>query len=82
MRHVRNSVMLALALVLVMSFVSGCATDPSNAPPPPCPEIVDYSNEELAQAADELDMLPAGAIVERMVADYGRMRDQVKAVCQ
>lgn len=45
----------------------------------PCPPVVDYSPVEQARAADELDALPDGAMVVRMLSDYTVLRDQARA---
>jgi hypothetical protein len=42
--------------------------------------VVEYSREFLARAACELDSLPAGSVIERMLADYQLLRDQAR-VC-
>ena len=52
------------------------------APPPitACPSIVEYSAEQQARAADELDALPQDAALRGMMADYKWTRDQLR-VC-
>jgi hypothetical protein len=45
----------------------------------PCPPVVDYSPVEQARAAEEVDALPEGAMVVRMLSDYGVLRDQSRA---
>lgn len=61
---------------------SGCATDGSNPPPAVqviCPAIRDYDPVTQKQAARELRNLPKGSVVTGMIADYGDLRDQVRA---
>ncbi len=52
------------------------------APPPitACPPIVEYTAEQQTRAADELDALPADAALREMMADYARVRNQLR-VC-
>ena len=44
----------------------------------PCPPVVEYTSAEQAHAADEVDALPEGAVVVRMLSDYAVLRDQVR----
>lgn len=44
-----------------------------------CPPVVAYSPAVQQQAAQELDLLPAGSVIERMLSDYAVMRDQARA---
>jgi hypothetical protein len=46
----------------------------------PCPPVVDYTAADQARAADEVEALPEGAIVVRMLSDYAVLRDQAR-VC-
>lgn len=64
-------------LAIATSLLAGCATAPSDSAP--CPPIVPYDRELLARAADELDRMPAGSVIEQMLADYQVMRDQARA---
>lgn len=45
-----------------------------------CPPVVEYAAAEQARAAGELEALPEGAVVVRMLSDYAVLRDQVR-VC-
>jgi hypothetical protein len=60
-------------------LLAGCATERSDGTP--CPPVVSYSQELLARAAGELDSLPAGSAIEKMLADYQVMRTQAR-VCE
>jgi hypothetical protein len=40
--------------------------------------VVEYSQDLLARAADELDSLSAGSAIEQMLADYQVMRHQAR----
>lgn len=64
-------------IFLCALFVTGCT-----APPPitACPPVVEYSREQQARAADELEALPSDAALREMMADYKRTRDQLR-VC-
>jgi hypothetical protein len=44
-----------------------------------CPPLIDYDPAFLNSAADELDRLPAGSPVARLVIDYRQLRDMVRA---
>ncbi|MBW6496280.1 MAG: hypothetical protein K0B16_17340 [Burkholderiaceae bacterium] len=44
-----------------------------------CPPVVAYSRAEQVQAAAEVEALPEGAVVVRMLADYAVMREQARA---
>lgn len=57
-------------------LLAGCAT------PAPylatCPPLKAYSHEFQRQAADQLEALPAGSPVVRLVTDYIALRKAVK----
>jgi len=40
---------------------------------------VDYTAEDQARAADEVETLPEGAVIVRMLGDYAVLRDQARA---
>lgn len=61
-----------------MLWLTGCATAGSDARAP-CPPVVEYDAAEQARAADEVEALPEGAVVVRMLSDYAVMRDQARA---
>lgn len=66
-----------VGLAIGTSLLAGCATARSDGGV--CPPVVSYSREFLARTADELDLLPSGAAIEQMLADYQVMRDQARA---
>ncbi|WP_281271219.1 hypothetical protein [Paracoccus lutimaris] len=41
--------------------------------------MVDYTSAEQAGAADEVEALPEGAVLVRMLSDYAVLRDQTRA---
>lgn len=45
----------------------------------PCPPVVEYTSTEEARAADEVEALPEGAVIVRMLSDYAVLRDQARA---
>lgn len=68
---------MLLALTILLTSTSGCQTVPSEVV---CPALPEYSLGMQRQAAEELKMLPADGMVRgRMMPDYGRMRDEVRA---
>lgn len=44
-----------------------------------CPPVVEYSRVEQARAAEEVEALPEGAVIVRMLGDYAVLRDQARA---
>lgn len=66
--------------MIVMLWLTGCATAGSETRAP-CPPVVDYIAADQARAADEVDSLPEGAVIVRMLGDYAVLRDQARA-CQ
>ncbi len=47
-----------------------------------CPRLRAYTVQEQTQAALELARLGGGSMIGRMMADYGALRDAVRAVPQ
>jgi hypothetical protein len=43
--------------------------------------MVDYTGADQARAADEVEALPEGAVIVRMLSEYAVLRDQARA-CQ
>lgn len=76
----RCSMLLPAALLIVTLWPTGCAMGGSDAQPP-CPPVVDYTSSEQARAAEEVEALPEGAVIVRMLGDYAVLRDQSRA-CQ
>lgn len=72
-----NSTLLPAVLLIAALSLTGCAAAPSD---PPCPPVVLYPTETQRAAADELERLPRGGAIERMLADYSVMREQAR-VC-
>ena len=68
-------------LVIGASWLTGCVkADFETRSLAACPPVVEYSGEFQVRAAEELEMLPDGAAVVEMMADYAAMRDQAR-VC-
>jgi hypothetical protein len=64
-------------LAIGTSLLTGCATARSDGGG--CPPVPAYSQEFLARAAGELQLLPPGVAIEQMLADYQVMRDQARS---
>jgi hypothetical protein len=43
--------------------------------------VVEYTAADQARAADEVEALPDGTVIVRMLSDYAVLRDQVRT-CQ
>ena len=61
-----------------MLWLTACAMAGSESKAP-CPPIVDYTMADQARAADEVEALPEGAVIVRMLGDYAVLRDQARA---
>lgn len=57
--------------VMASSSLTGCMSTQINTG---CPPLVEYSAETQRKAADELESLPKGSVVARMITDYGKTR--------
>lgn len=68
----------ATAPLIAMLLLTACAMGDSDAQIP-CPPIVDYTAADQAMAADEVEALPEGAVIIRMLSDYSVLRDQARA---
>ncbi len=68
----------AAALLIVMLLLSAYAMGGSEARAP-CLPIVDYSMADQVRVAGEVDALPEGAVVVRMLGDYAVLRDQARS---
>jgi len=67
------------ALAIVTSLLSACATVSSEPAVGTCPPVVEYSQAEQTQAADEIDALPGGAVLIDWLADYSVLREQARS---
>ena len=61
-----------------MLWLTACAMGGSEAQAP-CPPVVEYSAAVQIRAAAEVEALPEGAMVVRMLSDYAVLRDQARA---
>lgn len=68
------------ALLIAMLWLTGCEMVGSDLRAP-CPPVVEYTDVEQATAADEVEALPDGAVIVRMLGDYTVLRDQARS-CQ
>ena len=64
--------------MIVTLWLTGCAMAGSDTRAP-CPPVVDYRAADQARAADEVEALPEGAVIVRMLSDYAVLRDQARA---
>lgn len=69
----------ALALAISLTPLNGCATGASDAA---CLSVRPYTAAEQAAVADELDRLGAQSATGKFMADYGRLRDEARAMCR
>jgi hypothetical protein len=60
-----------------MLWLTGCGMGGSDTSTV-CPPIVEYSTSDQTRAAIELEALPDGAMVVRMLSDYAVLRDQTR----
>jgi hypothetical protein len=74
----RCSTPLPASLLIAVLSLTGCATVGFETRAP-CPPAVEYSAADQARAADEVEALPEGAIIVRLLGDYAVLRDQVRA---
>ena len=74
----RCSTLPPAALLIAMLWLTGCAMAGSDTRAP-CPPVVDYTAADQARAADEVETLPEGAVIVRMLSDYAVLRDQARA---
>ena len=58
-----------------MSFLSACAGVPSDA----CPPAPEYSQGTREEAARQIERLPEGSALIRILEDCAVLRDQVRA---
>lgn len=69
--------LLRVVPLTAMLWLSACAPGDSDAGTP-CPPVVDYTTADQAHAADEVEALPEGAVIVRMLGDYAVLRDQAR----
>ncbi len=67
------------SLATVAILAAGCATEPSKPRPAVCPPLAEYAPEDQVRLADEIDAAPADATWPDFIADYGALRDAVRA---
>ena len=66
-----------IALAIALISLSACATggsDPDEVAV--CPPVVEYDQAFRERAAAELELLPDGSAIDRMLADYAVLRAQ------
>ena len=65
-------------LVIATLSLTACATAPSSFVVV-CPPVMAYDRAFQARLGDEIQRLPPGAALERVMLDYGRLRYQARA---
>ena len=65
-------------MLIAMLWLSACAAGVSDTHAA-CPPVVGYSAADQVRAAAEVEVLPAIAIVLRMLSDYAVLHDQARA---
>lgn len=74
------SMPLPVAPLIAMLWLTGCAAGGSDGSGSgACPPVVEYSADEQDRAAGEVEALPEGAMLVRMLSDYAVLRDQARA---
>ena len=68
----------AAVLLIAMLWLSACGMDGSETGAP-CPPVVEYSAADQTRAALEVEALPEGAVIARMLSDFAVLRDQARA---
>ena len=68
----------AAALLIAMLYLSACAMGDSEARAP-CLPMVEYTIADQARVADEVEELPEGAVIVRMLSDYAVLREKARA---
>lgn len=68
------------ALMIATVLLTGCAMADSEGQGA-CPPVVDYTANDQARAADEVEALSEDAVIVRMLGDYAILRDQAR-VCR
>ena len=64
--------------MIAFLWLTGCGMGGSDTRAP-CPPVVDYTAAGQARAGDEVEALPEGAVIVRMLSDYAVLRDQARA---
>ena len=64
--------------MIAFLWLTGCGMGGSDTRAP-CPPVVEYTAAEQARAGDEVEALPEGAVIVRMLSDYAVLRGQARA---
>lgn len=74
------SMPLPVVPLIAMLSLTGCAAGGSDSGGSgACPPVLDYTAAEQDRAAGEVEVLPEGAVIIRMLSDYAVLRDQARA---
>jgi len=66
------------ALMIVTSLLSACATVSSERITGVCPPVVEYNAGFQTRTAEEVQALPEGSAIVKMLSDYAVMREQAR----
>jgi hypothetical protein len=72
----------AIVFAGLTSLLGACATASSERTGVACAPVPEYRQELLARAAGEVEQMPEGSVVVRMIEDYAVMRAQGRACKQ
>lgn len=70
---------LWVPIALGAMLLPACTTGGSNVHYNACPRVIDYDGKTLKQAANELKGLPDGSVTAKLISDYNRIRDALRA---
>lgn len=76
MRYVMQA---SAVLVMLLMPLNGCAKGVSDGL---CLHVASYTATEQAEAAKVLAQMEPSAVTARMLADYGRLREEARALCR
>ncbi len=76
MRYAKRAI---LVLAISLMPLNGCATGAFDGP---CLSVRPYTALEQAAVADELEQLGVASMTGKFMADYGRLRDEARAMCR
>jgi hypothetical protein len=75
---IQRQMLDAATLMIAMLWLSACGMGSSDRHGQVCPSVVVYSAADQARAAEEIEPLPVGSVVVRMLSDYAVLRDQAR----
>lgn len=70
---------IKIAAIITLLMLAGCAT-PDPIYIAKCPPLAEYSPQEQAKAASEIEAMPPGAVIPGFIADYGMLRKKCRVL--